>query len=131
MIVLLDTNAWLWMTFSSKRLGRKTKSLLADPEKRLALSVASIWEIVIKSALGKLAIPGDARAFLRETLATQRIVPLDITIDHVLEVARLPDIHRDPFDRVIVAQCIVEKMQLVSGDARLAAYPIDLLDAGR
>ena len=129
MTLVLDTNAWLWMTFASKRLGRKSRSLLEDPHQRLVVSAASVWEIVIKSAIGKLEIPGDVSRFVRDTLAKQRVGILDITVDHVLAVANLPDVHRDPFDRLIVAQVTFEGLRLLSGDIRLREYGVDFLDA--
>ncbi len=113
----------------SERLGKRTRALLADPDNELRLSTASAWEVVIKASLGKLEVVGEPASFLRTRLAKQRIVPLGIGFEHVLGVAALPNIHRDPFDRLIVAQALYEDMTLVTSDVALKKYGVIVVDA--
>ena len=115
----------------SDLLGRRTRTLLEDPDNELRLSTASAWEVVIKANLGKLEVVGDPATFLRTRLARQRIVPLPIQFEHVLGANALPNIHRDPFDRLIVSQALYEDMPLVTADVALEAYGVIILDAGR
>ena len=117
------------MVGASNRLGETTADIVAKETSELYLSVSSAWEIVIKSQSGKLHIPGDADEFIRSRLRLQRIVPLPVTLDHSLAVARLPAIHRDPFDRIIVAQALVEGVTVVTSDRELERYPIAVHDA--
>jgi PIN domain nuclease of toxin-antitoxin system len=127
--LLLDTNAWLWMTLASERLGPRTYALLADSANAVFLSVVSAWEIVIKAQLGKLRVDGAPEDFVRTRLRLQSIASLEVSLDHVLAVAHLPSHHRDPFDRLIVAQAQSEGLVLVSGDQQLGAYPVAFHDA--
>lgn len=117
------------MTLASERLGPRTYALLADSQNALFLSVVSAWEIVIKAQLGKLHVDGAPEDFVRTRLRLQSIAALEVSLDHVLAVAHLPPHHRDPFDRLIVAQAQSEGLALVSGDRQLAAYPIVFHDA--
>ena len=126
---MLDTNARLWMVGVSSNLGAKTKALLREAQHELTLSVASAWEVVIKSQIGKLGLVGDTEDFIRSRLRLQRVTPLAITLEHSLAVGRLQIHHRDPFDRIIVAQALVERLTLVTSDNRLAQYPIVFHDA--
>ena len=129
MRALLDTNAWLWVTAASERLGPRTRALLAEARTTLFLSVVSAWEIAIKTRLGKLELGGDPEDFVRTRLRLQSIAPLPVTLDHVLAVAHLEEHHRDPFDRLIVAQARSEGLVLISGDQQLRKYVIDFHDA--
>ncbi len=129
MRALLDTNAWLWMTVASERLGPRTRALLADSANELFLSVVSAWEIVIKAQLGKLRVGAAPEDFVRTRLRLQSIASLELSLDHVLAVAHLPTHHRDPFDRAIVAQAQSEGLILVSGDRQLESYPVAFHDA--
>ncbi len=90
MRLLLDTNAWLWMTLASERLGPRTYALLADGGNALFLSVVSAWEIVIKAQFGKLRVDGAPEDFVRTRLRLQSIAALEVSLDHVLAVTRLP-----------------------------------------
>ena len=129
MRALLDTHAWLWFTGSSRRLGPRTQALLIDPANEVFLSLASAWEFSIKAALGKITGTGDPSTFVRTRLARQRIVPLSITLDHVLAVSTLPAHHRDPFDRLLVAQAQAESLTIVTADPKFRQYAIAVHDA--
>ncbi len=117
------------MVGASGNLGAQTKALLREAHHELTLSVASAWEVVIKSQMGKLTVVGDTEDFIRSRLRLQQITPLAISLEHSLALGRLPTHHRDPFDRIIVAQALVERLTLVTADHRLAQYPIVLHDA--
>jgi PIN domain nuclease of toxin-antitoxin system len=124
MKLLIDTQCWLWMNASPEKLSRKTQALLLDPSTERMLSAASIWEIGIKYRLGKLPLPVAPSDYLPARLTLTRTTPLAITAAHALRAGDLPALHRDPFDRMIVAQALVEGARVLSSDAQLDAYGI-------
>ena len=125
MNLLLDTHVLLWWLDGSDALSEKARVAIADGTNPVFVSAAVIWEIRIKQALGKLKIPRNFRRVLDE----QPFDSIDITVDHAHAVVELPMHHRDPFDRMLVAQCKVENLTLVTRDARLKRYRIPLLQA--
>ena len=127
MRILLDTQCWLWLCVSPERLSRKTIDRLLAAETERLLSAASIWEIVIKYELGKLPLPVHPRDFVPTRLATTQAAVLEISADHALRVGDLPHHHRDPFDRMIVAQALVEGARLLTADRALDEYGVELL----
>jgi len=127
--LLLDTHVWLWMGFSPERIKETARSAIADRTNALYLSIASAWEIVEKNALGKLTLPSDAAAYIRSRLTRSEASLLPISLDHIFALRTLPEQHRDPFDRMIVAQALAEGMRLVTADAQVLSYPIATLDA--
>jgi len=129
MRALLDTNAWLWFTGRSERLGPLTRALVRDRSNEMLLSIASAWEVAIKGGLGKISGIGDPAAFVRTRLRRQHILTLGVTLDHVLAVAALPAHHRDPFDRLLVAQAQAESLTIITADAHLALYDVKVHDA--
>jgi len=129
MRALLDTSAWLWFVGRSERLGPQTRTLLGDKANVLHFSIASAWEIAIKGGLGKISGVGDAAAFVRTRLQRQQIVTLGISLDHVLGVANLPPHHRDPFDRLLVAQAQVESLTIITADRKIGRYDVAVHDA--
>lgn len=102
-----------------------------EEEGEVYLSVASIWEIAIKFSLGKLPLPEPVEKFIPRRLQTDAISPLPIRLEHVLWVAKLPWHHRDPFDRLLVAQAQSEGLSLVTADPQLRAYDLEVLWAGQ
>lgn len=123
---LLDTHVWLWTLTAPERLDRDTRRLLEDPANQLLLSAASCWEIAIKYRLGKLALPESPARFIPPRLVRDGITELPIQHHHALAVADLPEHHNDPFDRLLVAQALIERLTLVSADRTLAPYRVDL-----
>ena len=124
MNLLLDTHVLLWWLDDHPTLSEKARTIIADPQNIVLISAAVIWEIRIKQALGKLEIPAD----FRDTLDRQPFETLDITADHAHAVGDLPAHHRDPFDRMLVAQTKVERLTLVSRDVHLKRYRIPLIE---
>jgi len=127
MKLLLDTQVWLWTLVSPERLSRPIRGLLTDNGNELYLSVASCWEIAIKYQLGKLSLPEEPTTFIAPRLVRDGIRDLPVLLEHAVGVGRLPPIHRDPFDRLLVSQAKAEKMPLVSADAELARYDVEVI----
>lgn len=126
MKLLFDTHTFIWWDSAPKKLSATALALCSDPLNQLVLSVTSLWEIQIKRQLGKL----DLRRPLAEIVAHQQetngVAILPIGQAHVLALDDLPSNHRDPFDRLLVAQAIVEGAALVTADPVLKSYPVDL-----
>jgi PIN domain nuclease of toxin-antitoxin system len=125
--VLIDTQCWLWMNVSPERLSERTRAMLLAPSTERILSAASVWEIGIKYYLGKLALPVAPQDYVPARLALTMTVPLAISCMHALRASSLPAHHRDPFDRMIVAQALVEGVPVLSSDGQLDAYGIQRL----
>lgn len=124
MRVILDTHAFLWWITDDPQLSLHARDIMGDGDNELFLSVASGWEIAIKAGLGRLRLPNRADRFVPEQLTRNRIQSLPIEMSHVLHVTRLPDIHRDPFDRLIIVQSILEKMPILTCDDQIARYKV-------
>lgn len=122
MKLLLDTHVLLWAAIAPARLGGEARDLLEDPGNDLVFSAASLWEIAIKQGLGRDDFQVDAR-LLRRGLVDNGYTELPVTGSHALAVADLPAIHRDPFDRLLVAQATLEGMALLTADPVVARYP--------
>ena len=120
---LLDTQAFLWFVLDDKRISTKAKSIIEDSKNEIYFSAASAWEMAIKIKLDRLKIKGDLESFIIEQLSTNSFVPLSITISHSLYTERLPQIHKDPFDRIIIAQSKLEDLPLISADKKIRKYP--------
>lgn len=126
MKALLDTHAFLWAIAEEGKLSRMAQRIYAGPSD-LWLSVASIWEILIKVRAGKLRLPQPSGPYLVKELAKNRIEVLPITLDHVLRIESLPVHHRDPFDRFLIAQSIEEGWPIVTADPVFARYPVEVI----
>lgn len=126
MRLLLDTNVLLWAKARPGRLGRHLTTL-EDPANELFVSAATAWEIVIKVALGKLALPEAPEVYVPDRVRSMGASSLPIEQSHALAVARLPDLHRDPFDRILVAQADCLGLTIITGDPRVDAYPVDTI----
>ena len=118
MKLLLDTHAALWWLADDDRVGADAARQLDDASNRVLLSAAVAWEVAIKRSLGKLQVPADLTA----TLLRAGVQPLPITLEHATAAEALPWHHRDPFDRMLVAQAVLEGAAIVSQDDRLRSY---------
>ena len=127
MRLLIDTQCWLWMSASPERLSKRTQELLRDAGTERLLSVASIWELAIKYQLGKIPLPVAPPDFVPSRLETTQTDPLPISAAHALRVGLLPRHHRDPFDRMIVAQALVEGIAVLTADRVFGRYEVERL----
>ena len=123
--MLLDTHALLWWLADDPQLGRHARAAIAEPEREVLVSVASLWEARIKQSLGKLELP---RAF-RAAIAEQGFREFPVLGEHTDELTRLPNHHRDPFDRLLVAQARCAGLTLVTSDENIARYDVAQVDA--
>lgn len=121
--LLVDSHALLWWRGDHRRLGAQAHAAMEDPDVSLFFSAASIWEIAIKRAQGKLKAPGD----LLDTMAERGFVELPVLSRHAILAGALPPLHGDPFDRMIVAQAQSEGFTVVTRDPRIAAYDVPVL----
>jgi PIN domain nuclease of toxin-antitoxin system len=126
--LLLDTHTWLWMMIEPNRIGKKTKALCADPRSSFRLSIASVWEIAIKHAAGRLTLPDDPLRYVVSRTREDGIALLPIQVEHVCLAAQLPRHHGDLFDRLLVAQAQSENLVLLTHDADIKKYDIDVRD---
>jgi len=126
MELLLDTHVLIWFLNGDRQLPINIERIIADPTNRCYLSIASIWEIAIKSSLGKLELQGDL-SMLVDFLYSNDIQTLPITFSHILYLQKMPFYHRDPFDRMLIAQSAVEDYTLLSRDAIFPSYGIKVL----
>ena len=122
MKLLLDTHLLLWAAEDSKRLPKAARRLIENLDNELLFSAASLWEIAIKRGLGREDFQVDPR-MLRRALVDNGYSELAITSEHVIGIDQLPSSHKDPFDRLLVAQALVEGITLLTGDAQIAGYP--------
>ncbi len=124
MRLLLDTHTFLWFVSGDGRLSARARRRIEDPAHDKLLSVASVWEIAIKLSLGKLALSVSLDALIQDGAIDNGIAMLDVRTEHALAVAHLPWHHRDPFDRLLVAQASVDALTLLSADAALDRYAV-------
>lgn len=122
MKLLLDTQCWLWWFTQPERLSEEAIAHIADETNELWLSVASIWEMGIKVALGKLPLPEPLEGYISKRMGQLGMRSLEITAIHALQAAALPLHHRDPFDRMLIAQAQSENITLVSADVIFRQY---------
>jgi PIN domain nuclease of toxin-antitoxin system len=122
--LLLDTHAFLWFIAGSEKLSATARELIEDSANQPFLSAASLWEMAIKLSLGRLHLGRPFEDLVPEQMHVNGIQLLGIEVEHVTPVTTLPFHHRDPFDRLLVAQATVEQMPIVSADPAFDAYPI-------
>ena len=130
MKLLLDTQCWLWMETTPERLGDRAAELVGNGAHELLLSAASSWEVAIKYAIGKLSLPVSPARYVPERMHRSGIQPLPISHVHSLRVAELPLHHRDPFDRMLVAQAHCDGLTLLTADPLLRQYDVPIEWAG-
>lgn len=123
--LLLDTHAFLWFIDADPRLSQAAVQRIADPDTRVLVSVINAWEIIVKQGTGKLTLDRPLSEIWARSIAENDFQVLDVTTEHVMTLANLPPHHRDPFDRLLIAQAIAEGHQIVSADSAFEAYPVD------
>lgn len=126
MKALLDTHTFLWAISDDPRLSRWAQKTFTGPND-LWLSVASIWEILIKVQTGRLPLPEPAGPYVVRKLGENRIEVLPIKLDHVLAIEKLAEHHRDPFDRILIAQSTEENLPLITADPIFERYPVEVI----
>lgn len=127
MKLLLDTHAFLWFIAGDRQLDVYARQLIEEPSNERYLSVASIWEITIKSSLGRLIVPLPPSTLIREQIWANAINLLAITSEHLDTLHALPYHHKDPFDRLVIAQAIQEGMSLVTKDEAFDTYNVQIV----
>jgi PIN domain nuclease of toxin-antitoxin system len=125
--LLLDTVTFLWFVAGSKDLSRKAKDALRDPANDVFLSSVSAWEIAVKHRLGRLPLPDRPEVWIPEQRNAHAFEALPLDETAALTLARLPDLHRDPFDRMLICQALSERLTLVTPDEAVRAYPAPTL----
>lgn len=124
---LLDTHTFLWWVTNQPQLSERVKLILSDRNNQIFFSAASGWEIAIKAQLGKLEIPNEPEAFIADQLELNSFQILPIELKHTLHIYHLPIHHKDPFDRILIAQSQVEKLPLLTLDPQIMRYEVDII----
>jgi PIN domain nuclease of toxin-antitoxin system len=129
MKLLIDTQSWLWWFAAPDRLKQSTIETISNADNELWFSIASVWEMGIKAAMAKLPLPKPTDEYIRDTVRELGANLLDINATHALTAATLPPHHRDPFDRMIIAQAGIEKMTIVTADRVFERYTATIIRA--
>ena len=124
MKTLLDTHALLWLLTDNRRLSETARNIFLDQENSLFFSITGLWEICVKISLGKLSLKSGWLETIQDEMKANAIHWLPVEIEHCAKLTKLPFFHRDPFDRMLIAQAIVEEMLVLSRDTRLSDYEI-------
>ena len=127
MKLLLDTHTFLWWNIEDPQLSVRAREIIANEQNEIFLSVASVWEISIKTAKGKLILPEVPAHYILSRLGLYRFQPLPVHVSHAVRVYDLPRHHDDPFDRLLVAQSQVESIPLISTDAEIRKYEVEVI----
>ncbi len=130
MKLLVDTHVWLWWHMRPERIAAEALALIEDTRHSVFLSVVTTWEVALKRPLGKLRLPAPLDTMVSESLLADGMQALLLDHRHCFELDRLPLHHRDPFDRMLIAQARVEKMSFVTADETLAGYDVPVIRAG-
>ena len=127
MRALLDTHTFLWWNKDDPQMSSTAREFISDGANEVYLSAASAWEIAIKCTRGRLVLPETPDKYVANRLSLHRFLPLPIQLSHALHVFNLPDIHRDPFDRLLVAQSQLEGFPILTGDLEVTRYEVDII----
>lgn len=127
MKLIVDTQVFLWWLVDDPALSGRARGIMRDAGNTLYLSAVSAWEIAIKTALGRLELSGEPTLVIPEQMAANSIEPLPVQISHALHVYSLPAHHRDPFDRMLVAQSQIEGLPILTSDVRIGQYEVEVV----
>ena len=127
MKILIDTQVFLWWISDNPNISSKFHDVMSEPRNEIYFSAASGWEIAVKAKIGRLSIQGDPQKFIPTQLSLNSITVLPIQISHTLQTYHLPEHHKDPFDRLIIAQSQIENMPIATNDALFKNYEVDLI----
>jgi len=127
--ILIDTQIFLWLFGFANRISPDVENLLKSGKHEIFLSAAGVWEIAIKYGNGKLQLPDKPEIYIADRMKRANFKRLEITYEHALAVANLPQFHKDPFDRLLVAQATIENLTLLSSDSILAQYNVKFIDS--
>lgn len=127
MRALLDTNVFLWWNIEPEKLSEVARELLTAEGNDLTISAVSAWEVVIKHGKGHLSLPEEPATYVSKRIHLDRLQQLPVGITHALHVSTLPAIHRDPFDRLLVAQAQMEGLPILTSDPNIARYDVDVI----
>jgi PIN domain nuclease of toxin-antitoxin system len=127
MKAILDTHAILWWVTNNPQLSQTVRDIISDSSNTLYFSVVSSWEIIIKAKTGKLPLPEPPTQFIQSCLTVNRFVSLPIDLSHILQVDNLPNRHKDPFDRILIAQAQVENIPLITIDHLIVQYSVQTI----
>lgn len=127
MRAILDTHTFLWWNMDDPQLSKEVREFIADGRNELFLSAASAWEIALKCTKGRLKLPQAPGQYVAERLAIHRISPLPVQISHAMHIYNLPDIHQDPFDRLLIAQSQLEDLPILTTDKEIAQYEVNTI----
>ena len=127
MRALLDTHTFLWWNIDDLRLSERAREFIADGKNEIYFSAASAWEIAIKAGLGRLILPEPPASYIAKRLSLHKMLALPVQVSHALQVFDLPEVHKDPFDRLIVAQSEMEGLPIITGDVDIARYPVEVI----
>ena len=125
MRALLDTHVFLWWNMDDPQLSSAAREIISDGRNELFFSAASAWEIAIKTARGKLLLPEPPERYVAKRMALHQLQPLPIQLSHALRVFELPDLHRDPFDRLLIVQSILEDLPILTQDENIRRYSVN------
>jgi PIN domain nuclease of toxin-antitoxin system len=120
---LIDSHVFLWWSAADPALSSTAGDAIADPANEVLISIAALWELVIKASLGKLSLPAD----IESMVASQGFSVLAVAFDHLRQIASLPLLHRDPFDRMMIAQALAERIPIITSDRAFGAYSVEIV----
>jgi PIN domain nuclease of toxin-antitoxin system len=124
---LIDTHTFLWWCVGDSRLSLRAKAIIEEEPGQVFLSVISAWEIIIKAMRGRLVLPEAPQPFIASRMALGMLTILPVELRHAMHVANLPLLHHDPFDRMLIAQSVVEHLPLVTADEAIRQYELDIV----
>jgi PIN domain nuclease of toxin-antitoxin system len=127
MRAILDTHTFLWWNMDDPQLSMAAREFIGDGENEVFLSAASAWEIAIKCARGRLILPKVPGQYVADRMLAHHFLPLPVQISHALQVFNLPDIHQDPFDRLLVAQSQLEDLPILTADTLIPQYGVSII----